>query len=116
MLLFVRQMRAARYITMLDPLQQKYGSRIGGLMYLPAMCGDIFWTGSILSALGEAYPSTMFSGCWNFKMCRLCVCVCARARARARACLQTAQKVWLSCFVPVESRSDVRMNFTFLDN
>jgi len=60
MLLFVRKMRAARYITMLDPLQQKYGSRIGGLMYLPAMCGDIFWTGSILSALGEAYPSTIF--------------------------------------------------------
>jgi high affinity choline transporter 7 len=54
MLLFVRKMRAARYFTMLDPLQQKYGSRIGGLMYLPAMCGDIFWTGSILSALGSS--------------------------------------------------------------
>jgi len=24
------------------------------------MCGDIFWTGSILSALGEAYPATIF--------------------------------------------------------
>ena len=69
MLLFVRQMRAARYITMLDPLQLKYGNRIGGLMYLPAMCGDIFWTGSILSALGKAYPTTIYSGCWNFKMC-----------------------------------------------
>lgn len=56
MLLFVRQMRAAHYVTMLDPLQQKYGTRIGGLLYIPAMCGDIFWTGSILSALGEAYP------------------------------------------------------------
>jgi len=76
MLLFVRKMRAARYFTMLDPLQQKYGSRIGGLMYLPAMCGDIFWTGSILSALGEAYDSTIFSGCWHFKTCCLFVCVC----------------------------------------
>ncbi|KAJ4452240.1 hypothetical protein ANN_03758 [Periplaneta americana] len=28
-LLFVKKMRAARYITMLDPFQKKYGSRVG---------------------------------------------------------------------------------------
>lgn len=59
MLLFVRKMRDARYVTMLDPLQQKYGNRVGGLMYMPALCGDVFWTGSILNALGEAYPSRL---------------------------------------------------------
>jgi hypothetical protein len=63
MLLFVRQMRTARYVTMLDPLQQKYGNRVGGLMYVPALCGDIFWTGSILNALGEAYPSRLQPVC-----------------------------------------------------
>jgi high affinity choline transporter 7 len=63
MLLFVRQMREARYVTMLDPLQQKYGNRIGGLMYVPALCGDIFWTGSILNALGEAYLSRLQRAC-----------------------------------------------------
>ena len=102
MLLFVRQMREARYVTMLDPLQQKYGSRIGGLMYLPAMCGDIFWTGSILSALGEAYPSTIYSGCWNFKLC------CVRATYR--------ESLVVSFRDVTKSRSDVRMNFIFLDN
>jgi high affinity choline transporter 7 len=55
MLLFVRQMREARYITMLDPLQKKYGNRAGGLLYVPALCGDVFWVGSILNALGESY-------------------------------------------------------------
>ncbi|KDR24329.1 high-affinity choline transporter 1-like isoform X2 [Zootermopsis nevadensis] len=54
MLLFVRQMREARYVTMLDPMQQKYGSQVGGLLYIPALCGDVFWTGSILNALGSS--------------------------------------------------------------
>jgi high affinity choline transporter 7 len=55
MLLFVRQMRDANYITMLDPMQQKYGTQVCGLLYVPAFCGDIFWVGSILNALGESY-------------------------------------------------------------
>jgi hypothetical protein len=63
MLLFVRQMRDARYVTMLDPLQQKYGNRIGGLLYVPALCGDVFWTGSILNALGESYQSSLYRVC-----------------------------------------------------
>jgi high affinity choline transporter 7 len=104
MLLFVRKMRDARYVTMLDPMQQKYGSRIGGLMYIPAMCGDIFWVASILNALGEDYPSTIYSGFCNLKMCLLC------------ACVQTTERVFLPRFVTVESRSDVRMNFAFVDN
>ena len=40
-------------------------------------------------------------------MLRVCVCVCVCV------CVQTAEKFWLSCFVTVESRSDVRLNFTF---
>jgi high affinity choline transporter 7 len=39
---------------MLDPFQEKYGSRIGGLLFLPALCGEIFWSAAILSALGDA--------------------------------------------------------------
>ena len=39
-------------------------------------------------------------------VCVCCVCVY----------VQTAEKVWLSCFVTVESRSDLRMNLAFLDN
>ena len=46
-------MREAGYVTMLDPLQQKYGERMGGLLYIPALSGDVFWSAAILSALGN---------------------------------------------------------------
>jgi len=40
---------------MLDPFQQKYGPRVGGLLFLPALFGEIFWSGAILSALGSIF-------------------------------------------------------------
>lgn len=46
-------MRKAGYTTMLDPFQEKYGARIGGILFLPALCGEILWTSAILSALGS---------------------------------------------------------------
>ena len=47
-------MRAKRYVTMLDPFQEKYGARMGGLLYIPAFLGDIFWSAAILNALGAS--------------------------------------------------------------
>ncbi len=41
-------------MTMLDPFQEKYGSRMGGLLYIPALLGEIFWSGAILAALGAS--------------------------------------------------------------
>ena len=38
---------------MIDPLSQKLGDVMGGLCVLPAICGEIFWSASILSALGK---------------------------------------------------------------
>lgn len=38
---------------MMDPLQQKYGSRIGSILLLPSIAGDIIWLGAVLSALGS---------------------------------------------------------------
>lgn len=38
---------------MLDPFQQLYGKRMGGLLFIPALMGEIFWSAAILSALGE---------------------------------------------------------------
>lgn len=38
---------------MLDPLQDSFGSRMGGLLFLPALCGEVFWAAGILAALGE---------------------------------------------------------------
>ena len=38
---------------MLDPLQRKLGKRMGGLLYLPALFGELFWSAAILAALGN---------------------------------------------------------------
>lgn len=68
---FAKPMRMAHggrgYVTMLDPFQEKYGSRIGGLLFLPALCGEIFWSAAILSALGDA--SENFFKCWSLSKC-----------------------------------------------
>lgn len=45
-------MREANYMTMLDPLQERYGKKMGALLYIPAFLGETFYTGSILAALG----------------------------------------------------------------
>lgn len=50
---FANPMRRQGYITMLDPLQDAFGERMGGLLFLPALCGEVFWAAGILAALGE---------------------------------------------------------------
>ncbi|KAG7264681.1 hypothetical protein CRUP_035340 [Coryphaenoides rupestris] len=52
-LFFAKPMRSRGYVTMLDPFQQLYGKRMGGLLFIPALMGEIFWSAAILSALGE---------------------------------------------------------------
>ena len=51
-LFFAKTMRSRQYFTMLDPFQKKYGSRMGGLLFIPALLGDMFWAAAILAALG----------------------------------------------------------------
>lgn len=38
---------------MLDPFQEVYGQRMGGLLFIPALLADIFWAASVLTALGS---------------------------------------------------------------
>uniref|UniRef100_A0A1I8HYL4 High-affinity choline transporter 1 n=1 Tax=Macrostomum lignano TaxID=282301 RepID=A0A1I8HYL4_9PLAT len=45
-------MRSRGYVTMLDPFQYKYGERMCGLLFVPALLGEVFWSAAILSALG----------------------------------------------------------------
>ncbi|XP_040578100.1 high-affinity choline transporter 1 isoform X1 [Lepeophtheirus salmonis] len=49
---FAHRMRREGYVTMLDPLQEAFGGRMGGLLFLPALCGEVFWSAGILAALG----------------------------------------------------------------
>lgn len=54
-LFFAPVMRRRNYTTMLDPLQERFGDRIGSTLYLPALTGEIFWSAAILTALGSTF-------------------------------------------------------------
>ena len=56
---FAHRMRKEGYVTMLDPLQDCFGGRMGGLLFIPALCGEVFWSAGILAALGEFYTLNM---------------------------------------------------------
>ncbi|KAG5261826.1 hypothetical protein AALO_G00288960 [Alosa alosa] len=58
-LFFAKPMRSRGYVTMLDPFQQIYGKRMGGLLFIPALMGEIFWSAAILSALGATLSVIM---------------------------------------------------------
>ncbi|XP_041360276.1 high-affinity choline transporter 1-like [Gigantopelta aegis] len=50
--MYAPTMRRNNCVTAFDMYQRKYGRRVGGLLFFPQLCGDIFWTAAILSALG----------------------------------------------------------------
>ncbi|XP_077425013.1 high affinity choline transporter 1-like [Vanacampus margaritifer] len=51
-LFFAKQMRSKRYVTMLDPFQNRYGQLFTTAILLPALLSDILWVACILTALG----------------------------------------------------------------
>ena len=51
-LLFAKQMRDAKYFTMIDPFTQKYG-KWGSVLVIPAAISEIIWCAAILSSLGS---------------------------------------------------------------
>merc|ERR1719450_1043712 len=50
---YARKMRQSEYVTMIDPFTQKYG-KWGAIQAIPAAISEIFWSASILGALGSA--------------------------------------------------------------
>ena len=54
-LLFAKPMRRRHFTTMLDPLTDRFGKKMAALLYLPALTGEIFWTGAVLTALGTTF-------------------------------------------------------------
>ncbi|MDG5800583.1 sodium:solute symporter family protein [Marinilabiliaceae bacterium ANBcel2] len=58
-LFFARKMRSYQFKTMLDPLAQRYGKRMAGVLFLPALLGEIFWTAAILTALGATFATIL---------------------------------------------------------
>ncbi|XP_061139106.1 high affinity choline transporter 1-like isoform X1 [Syngnathus typhle] len=51
-LFFAKQMRSKRYVTMLDPFQNRYGQLFTTAILIPALLSDILWVACILAALG----------------------------------------------------------------
>ncbi|XP_053312512.1 high affinity choline transporter 1-like [Spea bombifrons] len=49
---FVKPMRSKNYVTMMDPLQEKFGGTMGSILFIPPLLGDVFWFASILASLG----------------------------------------------------------------
>ena len=45
---------------MLDPFQQRFGTRWGGVLFFPALLGETFWSAAILNALGATLSGTVF--------------------------------------------------------
>ncbi|MFC4078280.1 sodium:solute symporter family protein [Salinithrix halophila] len=56
---YARKMRRYQFTTMLDPLEARFGRRITGFLFLPALAGEIFWSGAILTALGTTFGTIL---------------------------------------------------------
>lgn len=54
-LFFARRMREREYTTLLDPLAERFGVKMGAVLSLPAVCGEVFWSAAILTALGTTF-------------------------------------------------------------
>lgn len=63
---FANRMRSQGFVTMLDPFQQKFGERMCGLLFIPALMGEIFWSAAILAALGKSENFFSFSSTWIY--------------------------------------------------
>lgn len=50
---YAGRLRSLGYVTMLDPIQEKFGQKMAALIFLPTLVGEVFWCGAILGALGS---------------------------------------------------------------
>ncbi|TNN37751.1 High affinity choline transporter 1 [Liparis tanakae] len=49
---FAKPMRQNKYLTMMDPFQQKYGNVLSTLLIFPALVADVLWVARTLVSLG----------------------------------------------------------------
>ena len=49
-------MRQKKYLTVLDPLQEKFGDFMTGILLLGELFAELMWGASILIALGKILP------------------------------------------------------------
>uniref|UniRef100_H3DMA6 High-affinity choline transporter 1-like n=2 Tax=Tetraodon nigroviridis TaxID=99883 RepID=H3DMA6_TETNG len=56
---FVKPIRAKRYVTLMDPFQQKYGNTVAAALFIPCILADILWAACILGILGGTLSVVM---------------------------------------------------------
>nr|XP_033470036.1 high-affinity choline transporter 1-like isoform X1 [Epinephelus lanceolatus] len=58
-LFFVEPIRSKKYVTIMDPFQEKYGNTVAAVLFIPALLADILWIACILGALGGTVSVVM---------------------------------------------------------
>ncbi|MFD2923719.1 sodium:solute symporter family protein [Halobacillus naozhouensis] len=56
---YARKMRRYEFMTILDPLEQRFGKKMAGVLYIPALLGEMFWSAAILTALGTTFGTIL---------------------------------------------------------
>lgn len=59
---FAKPMRENKYVTMMDPFQQKYGNVMSSALILPALVADVLWVARTLVSLGKLLHTVKLSG------------------------------------------------------
>lgn len=61
-LLIAKKMRDANYVSMMDPIHDKFGAIMSVLNFLNALTAECFWSAAILSSLGITFQITIGAG------------------------------------------------------
>jgi high affinity choline transporter 7 len=54
-LFFAGTMRRHGFTTLIDPFESRFGSRWAAVLFLPALAGELFWSASLLVAIGSTF-------------------------------------------------------------
>jgi high affinity choline transporter 7 len=54
-LFFATHRRRMKFRTMIDPFEARFGPRWAAVLFVPAMLGELFWSGALLVAIGAAF-------------------------------------------------------------
>jgi high affinity choline transporter 7 len=58
-LFFASIMRRMEFTTLLDPFEKRFGKAMAGVLFFPALAGEIFWSAAILLALGTTFGTIL---------------------------------------------------------
>ncbi|GIW78531.1 MAG: hypothetical protein KatS3mg105_0338 [Gemmatales bacterium] len=54
-LFFAHIMRRLEFTTIVDPFDARFGKKWAAVLFLPAMLGELFWSGALLVAIGSTF-------------------------------------------------------------